>query len=43
MWQVIAFNGLANANGHMGRDAETLEGLAERDRTAEIALWRERS
>ncbi len=32
MWQVIAFNGLANANGHMGRDAETLEVLDERDR-----------
>jgi tetratricopeptide (TPR) repeat protein len=32
MWHVLAYKGLASANVHMGRDAETLEVLDERDR-----------
>ncbi len=31
-WHVIAYNGLADVNGHMGRDDEKLEVLEERDR-----------
>ncbi len=31
-WQLIAYNGLADVNGDMGRDEEKLEVLEERDR-----------